>query len=186
MRRWSLPFGFLVIALGAALYYQQLQAGGRAGFPAPDFMLEDLQGRMYRLSDFKGKIVFLNIWATWCPPCRMEMPSMEQLYRRLKDRDFAMVAISEDEDSKAAVQSFIEQMGITFPILVDPDGVVPGRYGVTGSPETFVIDREGRVIQHTIGPEDWASERAYQFFTRLLDAGPGTTQASGESTSTGG
>jgi len=186
MRRWSLPFGFLVIALGAALYYQQLQAGGRAGFPAPDFNLKDLQGQTRHLSDFKGKIVFLNVWATWCPPCRMEMPSMEHLYRRLKDRDFAMVAVSEDEDSKAAVQSFVEQMGITFPVLVDPDGIVPGQYGVTGYPETFIIDREGRVIQHTIGPEDWASEQAYQFFISLLDAGPSTTQASGGSILTGG
>jgi peroxiredoxin len=186
MRRWGLPFGFLVVTLGAALYFQQLQAGGRAGFPAPDFTLTDLQGQTHRLSDFKGKIVFLNIWATWCPPCRMEMPSMEHLYRRLKGRDFIMVAVSEDEEGKAAVQSFVDQMGITFPVLVDPDGIVPGRYGVTGYPETFVIDRQGRVIQHTIGPEDWASEQMYQFFTRLLEAGPGTTQASGASTLTGG
>jgi peroxiredoxin len=186
MRRWSLPFGFLVIALGAALYYQQLQARGRAGFPAPDFMLKDLEGQARRLSDFKGKIVFLNVWATWCPPCRMEMPSMEHLYRRLQDRDFAMVAVSEDENSKAAVRSFVEQLGLTFPVLLDPEGIVPGRYGVTGYPETFVIDRQGKVIQHTIGPEDWASEQAYQFFTRLLDASSGTTQASGGSASRGG
>jgi len=186
MRRWSLPFGFLVIALGAALYYQQLQASGRAGFPAPDFVLNDLYGQTLRLSDLRGKIVFLNVWATWCPPCQMEMPSMEHLYRRLKGRDFAMLAVNEDEDGKMAVQSFVDHLHITFPVLVDPEGVVPARYGVTGYPETFIIDREGRVIQHTIGPEDWESEQAYQFFTRLLETGPGTTQASGESARTGG
>lgn len=186
MRRWGLPFGFLVIALGAAFYYQQQQAGGRAGFPAPDFSLKDLQGQHRRLSEFRGKVVFLNIWATWCPPCRLEMPSMEHLYRRLKDRDFVMLAVSEDEDGVLTVQKFVDQMGITFPVLVDPEGVVPGRYGVTGYPETFIIDREGRVIQHTIGPEEWDTEQAYQFFTRLLETGPGTTQASGERARAGG
>ncbi len=186
MRRWSLPFGFLVIALGAAFYYQQQQAGGRAGFPAPDFSLNDLQGQHRRLSEFRGKVVFLNVWATWCPPCRLEMPSMEHLYRRLKDRDFVMLAVSEDEDGVPPVQKFVDQMGITFPVLVDPEGVVPGRYGVTGYPETFIIDRQGRVIQHTIGPEEWDTEQAYQFFTRLLETGPGTTQASGERARAGG
>ncbi len=178
MRRWGLPFGFLVIALGAALYYHQLQASGRAGFPAPDFNLQDLQGRAHRLSEFRGKVVFLNIWATWCPPCRMEMPSMEHLYQRLKGRDFVMLAVSEDDDGRASVQRFVDEMRLTFPVLIDPDGVVPGRYGVTGYPETFIIDREGRVIQHTIGPEDWESEGSYQYFARLLDTPAGSTQAS--------
>jgi peroxiredoxin len=186
MSRWGLPFGFLVIALGAAFYYQQYQAGERAGFPAPDFSLQDLHGQSRRLSEFRGKVVFLNVWATWCPPCRMEMPSMEHLYRRLKDRDFVMLAVSEDEDSSQAVQKFVDQMGLTFPVLVDPEGVVPGRYGVTGYPETFIIDREGRVIHHTIGPDEWDTEQAYEFFKRLLETGPGTTQASGERARTGG
>jgi peroxiredoxin len=186
MKRWGLPVGFLLVALGAAFYFQQLQASGRAGFPAPDFTLKDLQGHPYHLADFRGKIVFLNVWATWCPPCRMEMPSMEHLYRRLRDKDFVMLAVSEDEDGKAVVQSFVNQVGLTFPVLMDPDGVVPGRYGVTGYPETFVIDREGRVIQHPIGPEDWESDQAYAYFARLLEAGPGTTQAAGENARTGG
>lgn len=177
MRRWGLPFGFLVIALGAALYYQRLQASGRAGFPAPDFSLSDLQGHVHRLSEFRGKVVFLNVWATWCPPCRMEMPSMEHLYQRLKNRDFVMLAVSEDDDGKASVQRFVDEVGLTFPVLVDPEGIVPGRYGVTGYPETFIIDRAGRVIQHTIGPEDWESEQSYQFFARLLQTAPGATQA---------
>jgi len=183
MKRWALPFGFLLIALGAAVYYQQQQASGRAGFPAPDFSLKDLNGRVYRLSDFRGKIVFLNVWATWCPPCRMEMPSMERLYRRFKDREFVMLAISEDEDGAGAVRPFVEQLGLTFPILLDQGGVVPPRYGVTGYPETFVIDRDGQVIQHTIGPEDWQSDRAYAYFERLLQRGG--TQASGQHARTG-
>jgi peroxiredoxin len=186
MRRWGLPVGFLLLAVGAAFYHQQRQAGGRAGFPAPDFALRDLQGRTHRLAEFRGKVVFLNVWATWCPPCRMEMPSMERLHRRLQGKDFVMLAVSEDEDGPAMVQRFIDQLGITFPVLIDPEGIVPGRYGVTGYPETFVIDREGRVIQHTIGPEDWNSEQSFQYFARLLEAGPGGPQATGADAQTGG
>ena len=183
MKRWVLPFGFLLIAMGGALYYQQQQASGRAGFPAPDFALKDLQGHTRRLSEFRGKVVFLNVWATWCPPCRMEMPSMERLYRRLHDKDFVMLAVSEDEDGAAAVQPFVDQMGLTFPVLIDLEGVVSQRYGVTGYPETFIVDRDGRVIQHTIGPEDWGSAEAHAFFDRLLNAG--VTQAGGGTPQTG-
>jgi len=180
MKRWGPPFGFLLIALAAALYYQQNQASSRSGFPAPDFTLKDLDGRPYRLSDLRGKIVFLNVWATWCAPCRFEMPSMEALHRRLHGDDFAMLAISEDEDGAAAVRPFVQQMGLTFPVLLDSEGTVPPRYGVTGFPETFVIDREGRVIQHFIGPADWESSTAIEFFEHLMNEHRGATQASAD------
>jgi peroxiredoxin len=180
MKRWSIPFGFLLIALGAAFYYQQLQANTRASStPAPDFTLKDLTGQAHHLADFRGKVVFLNVWATWCAPCRMEMPSMENLYRRLHGKDFVMLAVNEDEEGRA-VQPFVNEMGLTFPVLIDPNGVVPPRYGVTGYPETFIIDRGGKIIQHTIGPEDWDSQEALQYFTQLLDQGQGTTQAAGD------
>lgn len=179
MRRWVLPFAFLLLGLAAAFYYQQQQAVGRAGFPAPDFALQDLRGQTHRLSEFRGRIIFLNVWATWCAPCRMEMPSMEHLYRRLNGKDFVMLAVSEDEDGRAAAQPFVDELGITFPVLLDPQGVVPPRYGVTGYPETFVIDREGHVIHHTIGPENWESEPVVEFFTRLLETGRTTQQAAG-------
>jgi peroxiredoxin len=172
MKRWVVPFGILVVALAAAFYYQQLQASNRTGFPAPDFALTDLSGRVHRLADFQGKVVFLNVWATWCEPCRMEMPSMERLYRRLKGKDFVMLAVSEDEAGHPAVQPFVDELGLTFPVLIDRDGIVPPRYGVTGFPETFVIDRQGRVIQHFIGPEDWGSTQAVEFFSRLLEQEP--------------
>jgi peroxiredoxin len=177
MKRWGVPFGFLLVALAGAFYYQQRQGVGRAGFPAPDFTLKDINGHVHRLADLRGKIVFLNLWATWCPPCRMEMPSMERLYRRLQGTDFVMLAVSEDEDGIAAVRPFVDKMGLTFPVLLDQDGGLPSRYGVTGYPETFVIDRDGRVIQHTVGPENWESEAVYRYFLKLLDQRPGTTQA---------
>lgn len=186
MKRWGLPFSFLLLAMAGAIYYQQQQATGRAGFPAPNFTLKDVNGRSYRLADLRGQIVFLNIWATWCPPCRMEMPSMERLHRRLQGKDFIMLAVSEDEDGVTAVRPFIDQMGLTFPVLLDPEGVLPSRYGVTGYPETFVIDRDGSVIQHTIGPENWESEAAYRYFLKVIEPGPGTTQAGSEHAPTGG
>lgn len=111
---------------------------------------------------------------------------MERLYQRLKGKDFAMLAVSEDEDGAGVVRQFVREAGITFPVLLDPEGVVPGRYGVTGYPETFVIDRDGRVIQHTIGPEDWESERAYRYFVDLLERRGATSQAAGDHAQSGG
>jgi peroxiredoxin len=185
IKRWGAPLSILVAGLAAAAYVQVGQ-GKRSGFPAPDFTLPDLSGRVYRLSDFRGKVVFLNVWATWCPPCRMEMPSMETLYRRLKGRDFVMLAVSQDEDGSASVQPYVEQAGLTFPVLVDPKGVVSRQFGVTGYPETFVIDRQGRVIEHTIGPENWETEQSYRYFVRLLQSDAGASQARADQPTTGG
>jgi len=167
IKRFGAPFAVLVLGLATAIYFQ-LGNAKRAGFPAPDFALPDLSGQVHRLSDFRGKVVFLNVWATWCPPCRMEMPAMETLFRRLKGRDFVMLAVSQDEDGLKAVGPFVEQHRLTFPVLLDPKGSVSSRYGVTGYPETFVIDREGKVIEHVIGPESWESEQIYRYFEGLL------------------
>lgn len=176
MKRWGLPFAVLVAGLVAATY-SQMGSAKRSGFPAPDFSLPDLGGRVHRLSSLHGKVVFLNVWATWCPPCREEMPSMETLYQRLKDQDFIMLAVSQDENGKSAVEPFVEQMKLTFPVLIDTSGLVSRRYGVTGYPETFVIDRDGKVVEHIIGPEDWASDASYRYFEKLLRAGESAERA---------
>lgn len=164
------PVGVLLVALVAALGYHSLQRRTRTGFPAPDFTLPDLGGRSHRLSDLRGRVVFLNVWATWCPPCREEMPAMERLYRRFRNRDFAMLAVSADEDGAAAVGPFVEALGLTFPVLLDPDGLVVRRYGITGFPETFIIDRQGQVVHHVVGPADWDSEAVDAFLLQLLGA----------------
>ncbi len=169
MKRWLLPFCLLLITLGGTLYYQQNRATGRSGFAAPDFNLRDLNGKSVRLSDHRGKVVFLNVWATWCPPCRMEMPSMERLHQRFRGRDFVMLAVSEDQGDAALVHQFARELGLTFSILLDTDGSLPPRYGITGYPETFVIDRNGNVIDHIIGPDDWDSDNAIRYFAALLD-----------------
>lgn len=103
---------------------------------------------------------------------------MERLHQRLRGKDFVMLAVSEDETGAAAVQPFIQEMGLTFPVLLDTEGTLPSRYGVTGYPETFLIDRGGRVVHHTIGPEDWDSESVYRFLLQLLQQQPDTTGGS--------
>lgn len=177
MRRWLLPVSFLLVALALVGWLQWVQGRSRSGFPAPDFTLPDLEGRLHSLSSLRGSVVFLNLWATWCPPCRTEMPSMEELHRRLKDKGLVVLAVSEDTDV-AAVAAFARELGLSFPVLLDPDGRLPPRYGITGYPETFIIDREGNVLKHHVGPADWASPESLRYFTALLEQ-PAQQAASG-------
>ena len=169
MRRWVFPVGVLVVALATVAWLQQVQSRTRTGFVAPDFELPDLQGQTHRLSALRGKVVFLNLWTTWCPPCRMEMPAMERLYQRLRHRDFVMLAVSEDEGGASAVAPFVAELGLSFPVLLDPRGRLSTRYGATGYPETFIIDRNGHIIQHQIGPAEWDSEEMLAYFSAVLD-----------------
>jgi peroxiredoxin len=105
---------------------------------------------------------------------------MERLHQRLRGKDFVMLAVSEDETGRAAVQPFVGELGISFPVLLDEEGTLPRRYGVTGYPETFIIDRGGLVVQHTIGPEHWDSEPVYRYLTQLLDSSAASAQATSE------
>ena len=104
---------------------------------------------------------------------------MQALYQRLKDRDFVMLAVAEDEGGAGAVGPFVRNLGFTFPVLLDPDATVSPRFGATGYPETFIIDRDGRVIKHTIGPEEWDSETMVAYFEQLLAQPAGMQRASG-------
>lgn len=170
MSRSLAPFALLLVVLGGVAGLQYFGRSTRTGYEAPDFTLPDLQGRSHRLSDFRGKVVFLNLWATWCPPCREEMPSMEALYRRLKDRGFVVLAVAEDEGGAAVVGPFVTEMQLTFPVLLDPGATLSPRFGATGYPETFIIDRTGRVVNHTIGPAAWHSGEMVAYFEQLLSA----------------
>ena len=168
MSRSAVPIVLLAAVLAAVAGLQYWHRVGRTGYPAPDFTLADLQGTPYRLADFRGKVVFLNLWATWCAPCQAEMPAMETLYRRLRGRDFVMLAVSQDAEGAAAVGPFVRQHQLTFPVLLDPDARLSPRYGVTGYPETFIIDRSGQVVEHFIGPAEWDSAQMAQYFDQLL------------------
>jgi peroxiredoxin len=178
MSRSLAPMALLLAVLGALAGLQYLHRPPATGYEAADFTLPDLQGKPVRLSDLRGKIVFLNLWATWCPPCRVEMPGMERLYRQLAGRDFAMLAVAEDTGGANAVAPFVREQRLTFPVLLDPDATLSPRYGATGYPETFIIDRSGRVVNHTIGPAEWDSKEMLAYFEQLLATPAGAQQAS--------
>jgi peroxiredoxin len=172
VKRFLIPALALAVVIGAVAWLEVSQQKPRTGYEAPDFSLPDLSGATHRLSEYRGKVVFLNLWATWCPPCRMEMPAMERLHQRMQGRDFVLLAVSEDEGGLQAVAPFVGELGLTFQVLLDPQGSVSPRYGVTGYPETFIIDRNGHVVQHVIGPEEWDSDAMVRYFLALLDTTP--------------
>jgi peroxiredoxin len=145
-----------------------------AGEMAADFKLSNLEGKKVTLSSLRGKVVFLNVWATWCGPCREEMPSMETLYEAFKDRsDFVILAVSQDRRGRAAVLPFVDRNHIHFDVLLDPDNVVGDAYNVSGVPETFIIDRKGRIVAHHMGAFDWSQSDVRQALNELLDSKEG-------------
>jgi len=180
--RRGLIIGASTLALGLAAALALLALSRRGPRLAPDFAVPDLAGQAVRLSAFRGKVVLLNVWTTWCAPCREEMPSMERLHARLRGRDFQLLAVSQDEGGKSVVEPFVRELGLSFPILVDPDRQVGERYGVWGYPESFVIDRNGYVVERVIGPRDWSSSQAVAAIEALLvddragEAGEGSTR----------
>jgi peroxiredoxin len=141
----------------------------QVGFPAPNFTFPDLNGQQVSLSDHRGKVVLVNIWATWCPPCRQEMPSMQKLYERFKGENFEILAVSIDSTGREAVAPFVRTMNLTFPIILDPKEDIRPLYGVTGVPESFIIDKEGIVVEKIIGPIDWATPKAFLYFQDLIN-----------------
>ncbi|MDT8334662.1 MAG: TlpA disulfide reductase family protein, partial [Desulfurivibrionaceae bacterium] len=122
----------------------------------PDFSLVDLDGKPWTLSDLKGQVVFVNFWATWCPPCREEMPSMQKLYTTLPKDKFKMLAIL-NKDKPEVARTFAAKRGLTMPILNDQDNKVGPKYGLTGLPETFIIDKTGVLRNKVVGPAQWDS-----------------------------
>lgn len=139
------------------------------GDPAPNFQLRDLDGNMVELSQFRGKVVLLNFWATWCGPCREEMPSMEQLYRNVPRKDFEILAVSTDPQGVVVTRPFQQEMGLTFPILHDPDMRVGLSYGARSLPMSFMIDRHG-IVRHKIfgGPRNWDSSEGLKLIQVLM------------------
>ena len=148
------------------------------GKVAPDFKLPDLNEKDIRLSDFRGKVVFLNFWATWCKPCREEMPSMEILYKNFEKDGLVILAISIDRvTTKKDIPPFVKALNLTFPILVDSWGQTDKRYKLMGVPETYIIDQQGILREKVIGPRDWTMLDNLQIVTQLLKNGTKSVQA---------
>jgi thiol-disulfide isomerase/thioredoxin len=126
-----------------------------ASFPAPDFTLPTLSGAPIRLAELRGKVVLLNFWATWCVPCRTEMPSLDALYQQYQDRGLAVLAVNVDTLSTAGVEAFMQEVAVTFPIVLDPAWSVARAYRVLGLPTTYLIDRGGNVVIREVGERNW-------------------------------
>lgn len=135
---------------------------------AKDFRVATPGKRELKLSEFKGKVVFLNFWATWCKPCEEEMPSMERLHQRFKDRGLVVLAIAEDADGASAVGPYVNKRQLTFHVGLDPKMSVAGLYGVWAIPSTFIIDRKGNRALFANGPRAWDGPDAMALFESLL------------------
>jgi peroxiredoxin len=137
--------------------------------PAPPFRLSDLDGDVHSLPEYQGKVVFLNFWATWCGPCKVEMPAMEALYQAFRSQGLEILAVSVDQQGAAVTRPFKEAMGLSFPILHDSDYQVGLAYGARTLPMTYVIDRQGIIRQRVFGARDWDSPEARNLMSELLE-----------------
>ena len=170
---------FILIILGAVLLIEKQQT---PSLPPPNmslnshairepnerqFALPDLSGKTIRLSDFQGQAVLLNFFATWCPSCREEMPSLEELYQLNKDNGFVVLGIAGDKDGKA-VASLLKETVVTFPVVLDPHKAAFSQYFVRGIPITYLLDRQGRIAGMYPGEANWSSEKAQTLIKQLL------------------
>jgi len=173
-RRWTFAAGITMAAVFAVVLAIRILpeiALVGVGSRAPEFQAVDLRtGRPATLADYRGRVVLLNVWATWCQPCRIEMPAMERLSRDLAGTDFRIVAVSVDEGDSSVVNAFAKELGLTFDILHDRSGAIKRSYQTTGVPESFVIDRHGVIVKKVIGASQWDGPAHQILIRRLLDA----------------
>jgi peroxiredoxin len=161
--------GGLVLLARSGAGIEQVAVGSRA----PDFRALDLAtGDSVSLRDrYRGSVTLVNIWATWCVPCRVEMPAMERMYQDLAPRGFKIAAVSIDEGNPEDVRAFGQELGLTFDLLQDRSTAVQQIYQTTGVPESFLLDRHGVIMKRVIGAHDWSSEVNRKLIERLLDEG---------------
>ena len=136
--------------------------------PTPEIALGTLEGKKISLKDFRGKVILLNFWASWCEPCREEMPAMEKLYQEYKEKNFVILAIAV-KDSKQDTLNFVKELKLTYPIALDPDAKVGQEYGAWGLPVTYLIGPKGEALARGWGPADWYGSAARKLIKDLLD-----------------
>jgi peroxiredoxin len=162
IRRYWTPFSIAILVLAAAWIWisaadttttpDETITAPQNGFLAPDFELETLDGERAALSDYRGQVVLINLWASWCPPCRAEMPAMQAAYTAFQDQGFVILAVNAThQDSLQDATAFVEERGLTFPILLDREGIVAQKYRSHLLPTSFFVDREGIIRYKTIG-----------------------------------
>jgi thiol-disulfide isomerase/thioredoxin len=143
-------------------------SSGPAMLPAPDFTLPSLSAQSVRLADLRGKVVVLNFWATWCIPCRAEMPALDALYQLYRDRGLDVIGINLDKLSTTTVEDFLKEVKVTFRVVLDPSWSTAQAYRVVGLPTTYLIDRVGNVVVREVGERDWTDETSRRAVERLL------------------
>ena len=155
------------LLLGASLSVAAGDLRPWSGGATPPLQLADLSGSNHKLEDYRGKVVLLNFWATWCTPCREEMPSIERLRKLLAGRPFVVLAVNVDEP-ESRVRTFLSQLPLTFPVLMDPGKQATGAWKVRILPASFLIARDGRVRYTVTGELDWANEHVVRLVSELL------------------
>ena len=133
---------------------------------APDFLLKDIEGNLTGSGSYQGKVVLVHFWATWCGPCKDELPTINALWERFRDREFAIIAIA--EDSKKAVEPYIKEHGLKFPVVIDQYGKAFRSYGVRALPTSYIVDKRGRIEGIAIGQRDWIASDILKLIERLL------------------
>lgn len=164
----------LVLVVAGLLFLSGCPGGPPAssvvvGEQAPDFTLVNMEGERVSLSDYRGQVVVINFWATWCPPCREEKPTMESLYQQFKDDGLVFLAVNVEADGHQVVSQYLLRHSYTFPILLDGRAEVQGLYGVFRYPESFIIDRDGTVVEQIIGARDWMQNPTFRLIESLLN-----------------
>ena len=144
------------------------QEKSAVGYLAPRFTLRNLKGNFDSLENYRGQVVVLNFWATWCAPCRVEMPSFENLYRRYRSEGMTVLAVTIDKNAKPQIKSFVDQYRLSFPVLLDSKGEVERLYPSMTVPFTYVIDRNGRIVARVDGAKNWESEETFEAVEYLL------------------
>jgi cytochrome c biogenesis protein CcmG/thiol:disulfide interchange protein DsbE len=163
----------LIILFIAGWFVMDRPTGNKvitSGDRAPEFRLKTIEGGSVSLADLRGKVVMVHFWATWCPPCVEEIPTLDKLYRALGGKEFLLFAVSEDEGGAGAVASFMQQNKLNLPVLLDTGGDVARLYGTYKLPETYIIDRQGVVRYKAIGPRDWTHPSNWQVLQKILEA----------------
>jgi len=170
-----IPLAILGLTLVVFLY-PTIGAGetawGAEPVQAPTFTLPNLQGQPVSLAKYTGKVVLLNFWATWCRDCAREMPEFEKLYQAYKEKGLAVLAIALDKEGRPAVEAFLqnEHLELTYPILLDSEGVAARSYRLSWVPVTIVMGRDGRIIETILGARPWGSEEVMNSIEKLLHA----------------
>lgn len=165
--RWlGLAAALAIVIIFASPSYRQGEAS-LAGKAAPDFVFEQ-NGKQATLADLRGKVVVLNFWATWCPPCVEETPSLNRLQQRIAARGGVVLGVSVDED-QAAYEGFLRNQNIIFPSYRDVTKKIPQLYGTSFYPETYIIGRDGRIARKIIGPQNWDSPELISYLDTLLN-----------------